>query len=42
MTGVKGATKTGYLPTSGWRSDSPLFQDPVPDQKTALSLQIWT
>jgi putative ABC transport system permease protein len=39
--GVKSATKTGFLPTSGWRSDSPLFEDAVPNQKSALSLQIW-
>jgi len=41
ITGVTSATKTGFLPTSGWRSDSPLFQDATLDQKTAISLQQW-
>ncbi|MEP6514141.1 MAG: ABC transporter permease, partial [Parafilimonas sp.] len=40
--GVKSATMTGYLPTSDWRSDSPLFPDPTLDQKRAVSTQIWT
>ncbi len=42
MSGVQSATMTGFLPTSDWRSDSPLFQDASLDQKSAISLQIWT
>ena len=41
MSGVQNATMTGYLPTSDWRSDSPLFPDATLDQKKALSAQIW-
>lgn len=41
LTGVTSATKTGFLPTASWRSDSPLFADPALDQKSAISLQIW-
>ena len=41
MTGVENATMTGFLPTSDWRSDSPLFPDATLDQKTAVSAQIW-
>ena len=40
--GVQSATMTGYLPTSDWRSDSPLFPDASLDQKRAVSTQIWT
>ncbi len=39
--GISNITMTGFLPTSEWRSDSPLFPDAVPDQKKALSAQIW-
>jgi putative ABC transport system permease protein len=39
--GISNITMTGYLPTSEWRSDSPLFPDAVLDQKKALSAQIW-
>lgn len=38
---VQGATMTGFLPTSDWRSDSPLFPDATLNQKTAVSMQIW-
>ena len=38
---VENATMTGYLPTSGNRSDSPLFPDATLNQKTAVSMQIW-
>ncbi len=38
---VQNATMTGYLPTSDWRSDSPLFADATLDQKSAVSAQIW-
>jgi putative ABC transport system permease protein len=39
--GVKNATMTGSLPTSGWRNDSPLFPDASGDIKKAVSTQIW-
>ena len=39
--GVQNATMTGYLPTSDWRSDSPLFPDATLDPKKAVSMQIW-
>ncbi len=41
LNGVTSATMTGYLPTSGWASDSPMFPDATMDQKSAISLQIW-
>jgi putative ABC transport system permease protein len=41
LNGVENATMTGYLPTSGWRSDSPLFPDATTDTKNAVSTQIW-
>jgi putative ABC transport system permease protein len=41
MNGVQNATMTGYLPTAGWRNDSPLFPDAVMDMKKGVSLQIW-
>ena len=40
--GVQAATMTGFLPTSDWRSDSPLWPDATLDQKKAVSLQMWT
>ncbi|MCW3116894.1 MAG: hypothetical protein JWM28_976 [Chitinophagaceae bacterium] len=40
--GVQGATMTGFLPTSDWRSDSPLWPDASLDLKKAVSLQMWT
>jgi putative ABC transport system permease protein len=40
--GVQSATMTGFLPTSTWRNDSPIFGDASLDQKTAVSSQIWT
>ncbi len=42
ISGVQQATMTGFLPTSGWRNDSPLFPDATLDQKKAVSMQIWT
>ncbi len=42
ISGVQKATMTGFLPTSDWRTDSPLFPDATLDQKHAVSLQIWT
>ena len=41
MTGVQSATMTGFLPTSDWRSDSPIFPDATLDQKKAVSVQVW-
>lgn len=42
MTGVQSVTMTGYLPTSNWRSDNPLWPDASLDTKNAVSSQIWT
>jgi putative ABC transport system permease protein len=39
--GVQGTTMTGYLPTSDYRNDSPLFPDASLDQKSAVSMQNW-
>ena len=39
--GIRNMTMTGFLPTSTWRSDNPLFPDAIPDQKRALSAQVW-
>jgi putative ABC transport system permease protein len=39
--GIEGATMTGYLPTSDYRNDSPLFPDASLDQKSAVSMQNW-
>jgi putative ABC transport system permease protein len=41
LSGVQGVTMTGYLPTSDWRSDSPIWPDANLDQKRAVSLQMW-
>jgi len=41
ISGIQGATMTGFLPTSDWRSDSPLWPDASMDQKKAVSLQMW-
>ena len=41
MAGVQSATMTGFLPTSDWRSDSPIFPDATLDQKRAVSVQVW-
>ncbi|MFI5185935.1 MAG: ABC transporter permease [Chitinophagales bacterium] len=42
MPGVQSVTMTGFLPTSDWRGDSPLFPDATLDEKSAVSSQIWT
>ena len=39
--GVEGATMSGFLPTSDYRSDSPLFPDATLDQKSAVAMQTW-
>jgi putative ABC transport system permease protein len=41
LKGVDGVTMTGYLPTGGYRSDSPLFADASLDQQSAVSMQNW-
>lgn len=41
LRGVKNATMTGFLPTSSWRTDYPLFQDPGMDASRAASMQVW-
>ncbi|MEO6818316.1 MAG: FtsX-like permease family protein [Ginsengibacter sp.] len=41
LSGVENVTMTGYLPTAGWRSDSPLFPTADLDAKNAVSAQIW-
>jgi putative ABC transport system permease protein len=41
LSGVQNATMTGFLPTAGWRSDSPLFPTATADTKDAVSTQIW-
>jgi putative ABC transport system permease protein len=41
ISGIQAATMTGFLPTSGWRTDSPLWPDASLDQKKAVSLQMW-
>ncbi|MBS1730287.1 MAG: ABC transporter permease [Bacteroidetes bacterium] len=41
LNNVEDATMTGYLPTSNWRSDSPLFPEPTLDVKNAISTQMW-
>jgi putative ABC transport system permease protein len=41
LAGVKSATLTGYLPTSGYNNNSSLFKDPVLDAKKALQSSIW-
>lgn len=41
LSGVENGTITGYLPTAGYRSDSPLFPEAVADTKNAVSTQIW-
>lgn len=41
LNGVENATMTGFLPTSGWRSNSPLFPNATVDTKDAVSSQMW-
>jgi putative ABC transport system permease protein len=41
LPGVVNVTMTGFLPTSEWRNDSPIFSDPTLDQKKAVSMQNW-
>ena len=41
LKGVDGVTMTGFLPTGGYRNDSPLFADASLDQKSAVSMQNW-
>jgi putative ABC transport system permease protein len=41
LSGVINATVTGFLPTNGWRTDTPLFPDATLNQKSAVSMQVW-
>jgi putative ABC transport system permease protein len=41
LPGVQNASISGFLPTGGSRSDSPLFPDASLDQKHAVSMQTW-
>ncbi|HVU57900.1 MAG TPA: ABC transporter permease [Puia sp.] len=41
INGVQSATMTGFLPTSQWRSDYPLFTDASGDASKAASMQVW-
>ncbi|HVV02570.1 MAG TPA: FtsX-like permease family protein, partial [Puia sp.] len=41
INGVQRATMTGFLPTSTWRSDYPLFKDASGDASKAASMQVW-
>jgi len=41
LAGVKSATMTGFLPTSGYNNNSSLFKDPVLDSKRAIQSSIW-
>ncbi|MDQ3277714.1 MAG: ABC transporter permease, partial [Bacteroidota bacterium] len=39
--GVEAVSMTGYLPTSDYRGDSPIFAEASLDQKSAVSMQNW-
>ena len=39
--GVEKATITGFLPTSGWRSDRPVFSEKSTHLNNAISTQTW-
>jgi putative ABC transport system permease protein len=41
INGVQSATMTGFLPTSAWRTDYPLFKDASGDAAKAASMQVW-
>jgi len=41
INGVQSATMSGFLPTSSWRSDYPLFKDASGDASKAASMQVW-
>jgi putative ABC transport system permease protein len=41
LPGVQNASMSGFLPTGGSRTDSPLFPDAAMDQKRAVSMQNW-
>ena len=41
INGVQAATMTGFLPTSDWRSDNPIWPDASMDPKRAVSIQTW-
>ena len=41
LKGVENGTITGFLPTAGWRNNSPFFPENSPDLTKAISSQIW-
>ena len=41
LSGVKGATMTGFLPTGDWRNDDAIFLTRDLDSKKAISMQTW-
>ncbi|MBB1284247.1 ABC transporter permease [Flavisolibacter sp. BT320] len=41
LKGVEAVSMTGYLPTSDYRGDSPIFSEASLDQKSAVSMQNW-
>jgi putative ABC transport system permease protein len=41
LSGVKGATMTGFLPTGNWRNDDAIFLTRDLDPKKAISMQTW-
>jgi len=41
LSGVKGATMTGFMPTGDWRNDDAIFLTRDLDPKKAISMQTW-
>ncbi len=41
LSGVENGTITGFLPTAGWRNNSPFFPEKSTDISKAISTQIW-
>ena len=41
LSGVKGATMTGFMPTGDWRNDDAIFLSRDLDPKKAISMQTW-
>jgi putative ABC transport system permease protein len=41
MTGVEGATMTGYVPTGGNGNNDAIFLSPDLDVKKSISTQVW-
>ncbi|NML40333.1 FtsX-like permease family protein [Chitinophaga sp. G-6-1-13] len=42
LNGMKAATMTSFLPTGSSRNDGPMFLNPVPDPKNAVTMQMWS